>query len=81
MIMFRWGVKVFAEFGNKNAQDRSDAFMRWFLHTDQSAALLRALKIAIDSAQTLPFGSTPLFTVIDHLHSAKPLVCEVNQPS
>jgi len=30
-----------------------------------------SLKIAIDSAQTLPYGSTPLFTVIGYLHSAK----------
>jgi hypothetical protein len=36
-------------------------------------------KISTECAQTLPYGSTPLSTLNDYLHSAKPLVCEVNQ--
>jgi len=51
-----------------------------FLHTDQSAALLRALKIYHYTSADAPLSrSTPLFWYIDYLHTAKPLVCEVNQ--
>jgi len=40
------------------------------LHTDQSAALLRARKIPIEHAQTPPYGSTPLFMFFGHPHAA-----------
>ena len=52
-----------------------------FLRTDQSAALYEivTLKISTEHAQTLPYGSTPLFMLFGYLHSAKPLVCEANQ--
>jgi len=45
----------------------------------QYGATLRALKIPITYAQTLPYGSTPFFIRIDYLHPARRLEREVNQ--
>jgi len=60
-------------------QYRSGAFDDGSLPVLQYGAPLRALKISIECAQTLPFGSTPLFTFIGHLHPEHRLQRE-NQP-
>ena len=60
--------------------DRSDAFKRWFSsHRPKCCVVYTTPKIPIAYAQTLPYGSTSLFVCFGHLHSARPMVCEVNQ--
>ena len=82
MINFLSEVKGLAETAGKTAQDRSDAFRRWFSsHRPKCCAHCVRRRFTISNAQTPPYGSTPLFIAIGHLHSALPMVCEVNQPS
>jgi len=57
----------------------SGAFDDGFLPVLQYGALLCALKIPIDYAQTLPFREHATFVVIGHLHPEYRLVRE-NQP-